>query len=237
MSSTATTFTETDHPRGNDGRFTAKHHGEADVSLDADGNSPAVATETAADVVSWLRAYDGDNVWEDVIRELDGYDSDFTGLVNAYGYRDRFATADGDLFEYADELGWVASDTPTQDIVAGAHASVTRIGAGDVSYLRGGMDGGAGYTDFDPADAIVRPHDGRVTFGGDDQNGCISVHPDDRVSVYYSGEPRYEDTVPGSHSWARPPRGPATATSSGRRSRRSRPVTPATSTSAAGCAS
>lgn len=59
----------------------------------------------AAAVVAALNAYVGDNVWEDVIYSLDGYDGAKTEAADPYGRSDVVVLTDGTVIRYVAQAG------------------------------------------------------------------------------------------------------------------------------------
>lgn len=53
---------------------------------------------TTQQIIDQLNAYDGDNIWQDVILGLDEYDEAATDALTSS--RDRFALADGTIITY-----------------------------------------------------------------------------------------------------------------------------------------
>jgi hypothetical protein len=61
---------------------------------------------TGIQITSQLNAYDGDNIWQDVILGLDDYDESATDAIDT-GQHDRFALDDGTVIRYdAQQSEW-----------------------------------------------------------------------------------------------------------------------------------
>lgn len=58
-------------------------------------------------VLARLNSYAGDNIWEDVILRIDGYDEAATAELDPHSYSDRFVAGGVEYRYRRDTLGWV----------------------------------------------------------------------------------------------------------------------------------
>ena len=75
-------------------------------------------TETiAAAAAALLNQYDGDNVWQDVIYDLHGYDAEMTERIDPGMQSDRVAFEDGTVVRFEPSLDrWIAADRSADEI-------------------------------------------------------------------------------------------------------------------------
>lgn len=72
-------------------------------------------TENITAILGRLNAYDGENIWEDVVRQLDEYDDRLTGLLDPGYQSSLIVLTDGNLVGWNPMVGrWVAD---TREIV------------------------------------------------------------------------------------------------------------------------
>ncbi|MFY1599843.1 hypothetical protein [Micromonospora sp. WMMD737] len=63
-----------------------------------------------AAVVEQLNGYQGDNIWDDLIRKLDGYDDEATGALDP-NYRSDVCVIDGAILRFDQQTGeWYEAD-------------------------------------------------------------------------------------------------------------------------------
>lgn len=79
-----------------------------DLGTDYADDQDLTGEQIAIVITSTLNAYDGDNVWQDVILGLSDYDDEATDAIDEGGSSDRLALSDGTIIVYAHERGeWV----------------------------------------------------------------------------------------------------------------------------------
>lgn len=61
---------------------------------------------TAAEIVDLLNGYEGDNVWEDVVKRMPEYDADATAELDPSFASDRIALQGGAVLRHTREDGW-----------------------------------------------------------------------------------------------------------------------------------
>lgn len=59
---------------------------------------------TLAEFVDRLNTYEGENIWEDIIRRHPQYDDEATTALDIVGASDTIALADGTIIDYAAHL-------------------------------------------------------------------------------------------------------------------------------------
>lgn len=70
-------------------------------------------------VIDTLNAYEGDNIWQDVVLNIPGYDEDATEAIDPSGASDRFVAGGVTYRHEASRGAW--------DVVSGVVAAVTEI--------------------------------------------------------------------------------------------------------------